>query len=163
MREANSVMPSNRTDEITTADIKGSLWRLAAFESALDIFAKSGPAHQPSTQSEMRDGYYCFDPGRPSAIEIQFLELAYQDGWVVAGFDWPSWIRTERGQVLLGQPAAVAQATELELFQLITTLVRQERFAEGSLAEAFRRGLVSALIERAKVLCALEHCSQSTK
>jgi hypothetical protein len=53
---------------------------------------------------------------------------------------------------LRDHPEALASATPDQLAKLITVVVRQERFYEGSLAGAFEDGLVLAIVRRAGVL-----------
>ena len=51
-------------------------------------------------------------------------------------------------------PEVLARAAVDELAKLITVLVRQERFSEGSLMGAFGGGLVLGIVRRAGVLIA---------
>jgi hypothetical protein len=81
----------------------------------------------------------------------KYLRDLSRAGWV-RPFDWPKWLSTKRGQQLLGDPAAVAEATADELSQLLTALIRQDRFAEGTLASAYESGLLAATARRAEVM-----------
>ncbi len=72
-------------------------------------------------------------------------------GWVYP-FDWPSWAQTPAGERYLREPDAVADATEADLGKILTTVVRGDRFNEGMLAEAFRRGIILAVVRRAEAL-----------
>jgi hypothetical protein len=69
-------------------------------------------------------------------------------GWVYP-FDWGAWAGSPRGQELLVGPAAVATATAPELANLLTTIIRSDRFSEGTIADAFERGLMTAIARRA--------------
>ena len=82
----------------------------------------------------------------------RFHDLAYADGWVRTDFDWGDWSETPEALGLRGEPAALASATPDQLAKLITVLVRQERFAEGSLKGVFEDGLVLGIVRRAGVL-----------
>ena len=70
---------------------------------------------------------------------------------LVRPFDWPAWLETPRGQELR-QPAPVASATPAELANLVTAIVRSERFSEGSIEGAFESGLLLAIARRARAL-----------
>ena len=82
----------------------------------------------------------------------RFVELAYEDGWVRTDFRWVDWCETNEARTLRDDPEVLASATPDQLAKLITVVVRQERFYEGSLAGAFEDGLVLAIVRRARVL-----------
>ena len=73
-------------------------------------------------------------------------------GWVETGFDWPSWLATERGMALRDRPEEVSTATPEELRRLLTAIVRSDRFVEGSIAGAFESGLLARIARRAAAL-----------
>jgi hypothetical protein len=83
----------------------------------------------------------------------KFLRALSRAGWVQP-FDWPRWLSTKRGQQLLGDTAAIADATVNELSQTLTALIRQDRFADGTLASAYESGILAAIAWRAEVLAA---------
>lgn len=68
---------------------------------------------------------------------------------MLRGFDWGAWQRTEAAQRLFELPET---ASAHELRQMITAMVRQERFVEGLLAGYYRDGLMMRVCERAQVL-----------
>ena len=70
----------------------------------------------------------------------------------VTPFDWPVWAASPEGQALLENPVAVQSASAEDLGRLLTTLIRSERFGEGTLESAFRRGMLTAIVRRAAVL-----------
>jgi len=82
----------------------------------------------------------------------EFVRALYDHEWIVAGFDWPTWSRSREAEMLYGDRDAISSASPQQLAKLITFLVRQDRFCEGFLAEAFETGLVSAICERANAL-----------
>jgi hypothetical protein len=82
----------------------------------------------------------------------QFVGECYAHGWVLAGFDWASWAQTERAQALRDDPAMLASATDHELAQLLTVVIRQSRFVEGALAAAFASGLILRILRRVEQL-----------
>lgn len=81
--------------------------------------------------------------------------MAYTYGWVLSGFAWQEWIVTERGRALMENRQAIAQATEHELAQAITCLVRSGRFGDDLLPRSLKDGFISALVERAQILLRL--------
>jgi len=78
-------------------------------------------------------------------------------GWIITGFDWITWLRTEEGAALRDRPEALAAATVDDLARLLTAIVRSDRFVEGSLAGAFESGLLSRIAQRAATLLAETH------
>ena len=82
----------------------------------------------------------------------QFVDMLYRSGWVLEGFDWPSWTETKEGKALRSGLGTVAAADSAQLAKLLTALVRGERFGEGTLAKAFDDGLLLAAAERAEHL-----------
>lgn len=67
---------------------------------------------------------------------------------VVLPFDWtePEWIREMRRNY--ADPSLLATTDLLRIRKVLTTLVRVERFREGSLAAAFERGVPQAAMMR---------------
>ena len=82
----------------------------------------------------------------------RFVSIAYEDGWVRSDIAWGEWSQTPEAQSLRDDPVVLATATLDQLAKLITVLVRQERFVEGSLMAAFEGGLVLGIVRRAGVL-----------
>lgn len=78
-----------------------------------------------------------------------FLEAAYAEGWVLSGFDWGSWKDTDEAARLRDDPAVLAQATPEELMRLLTVYIRQDRFSDGVLLDAFESGLIRRIMRRA--------------
>jgi len=75
---------------------------------------------------------------------------------VTPGFAWPDWTRTEEAQTLIADHARIAEASADQLVKLTTAIVRSDRFTEGSIAGAFKSGLLAAIVRRAKLLTATE-------
>lgn len=78
----------------------------------------------------------------------RFREAVVAAGWVVP-FDWMIWAGTPEGRHLIDDPAAVATASADDLRKLLTTIIRGERFSEGSIAAAIESGHVLAICRRA--------------
>ena len=120
----------------------------------LDRLASVGPGFRAPGASF---GRWATAPGRfpwfgRSELGRSFLAMLREAGWIIGDFDWPSWTRSTRGQALANDREALARASTDELAMLLTALVRQERFSEGTLARAFEAGLLLAVVERADTL-----------
>ena len=82
-----------------------------------------------------------------------FLAAVRGNGWV-GPFDWMAWAQTAEGTALREDRDALAKATPDQLQRLLTTLVRADRFNEGTLEWAFESGLMAAIARRAATLAA---------
>jgi hypothetical protein len=78
----------------------------------------------------------------------RFVDLVYEDDWIV-GFDWSSW---DEGREIAADLTRVANAGMMTIRKLITALVRNERFCEGALQDAYERGLLMAILRRIEAL-----------
>jgi len=84
-------------------------------------------------------------------LGLEFIAAATRAGWIVP-FGWATWSQTAEGQRLLGEPRHMATATAEQLGKVLTTLIRGERFSEGTLSGAFESGLLLAIAQRAQAL-----------
>jgi hypothetical protein len=84
--------------------------------------------------------------------EEAFRSAVGRGGWIIMGFDWMTWLRTEDGEALRDRPEAVAGTSADELAKLLTAIIRSDRFVEGSLVGAFESGLLARIARRAAVL-----------
>jgi hypothetical protein len=83
----------------------------------------------------------------------RFEAMAYNAGWI-QDFDWMEWSRGPEARRLMRDNASLARATVDQIANVITTLVRSDRFSEGALARSFEIGTLLALAERAEALLA---------
>lgn len=83
----------------------------------------------------------------------RFMSMTYDVGWV-KDFDWMEWSREPETKLLMRDNASLAQATVEQIANIITALVRTDRFSEGTLARSFEAGTLRALAERAEALLA---------
>jgi hypothetical protein len=81
-----------------------------------------------------------------------FVRAAYEDGWVLRDFDWPTWMASAEARSLRDDEAALAAATPGQLARLLTVLIRQDRFVEGALLDAFESGLILRIVRRAAAI-----------
>ncbi len=103
----------------------------------------------PAEGGVLQMPYYSFGPTADA-----FRAAVGRGNWIVKGFDWGAWLQTSEGQSLSDGQAALADASPDQLAQLITAIIRSDRFVEGSLAGAFESGLLSRIARRAAALAA---------
>jgi hypothetical protein len=117
-----------------------------------DIFSAPGFSFGQWSQAEtlangliVLPGYNLSDEGR------SFHKTVYELGWVTR-FQWSEWMETPTAKALFANAAGVAKASVEDLRCMLTALVRGERFCEGTLANAFKQGILTAIVQRARVL-----------
>jgi hypothetical protein len=99
------------------------------------------------------DGYASLPYDEPGPLETAFIAALKEGAWLLgAPFSPVDWIQSPEGQLLTRHPAALAKATSEQLARLLTTLLRQERFSDGTLSDAFDRGILLAVVRRAEML-----------
>ncbi|MCB8780052.1 DUF6508 domain-containing protein [Planktothrix agardhii 1806] len=90
-----------------------------------------------------------FQEGKDLSSLAQFVAAAYANNWVSSDINWVEWMKTDEAKKLRDNPTALAKASEHDLACLLTTLIRQERFCEGSLEGAYDSGLLTRILQRA--------------
>lgn len=118
--------------------------RLAELATRMDLAARSGKIAQTSAAADA--SAFRITPYGPELDE--FVRVAYDDGWVLTGFDWPTWKETPEAAQLHGSSVMIANATVMQLARIMTTLIRQDRFAEGTLRSAWETGLLHRVLTR---------------
>lgn len=73
-------------------------------------------------------------------------------GFVRLDFPWMDWKETPAFTDLISSREAIAAAQPFTLSKLVTTIIRQNRFCEGTLQAEFENGTLLAIARRAKVL-----------
>lgn len=91
--------------------------------------------------------YYCFSDEADA-----FVTACYDYGWVLTDFDWGAWLNSPEGIELRKNHNSIARATPDQIAKLLTCLIRQERFSDGTLAAAFESGVLTAIARRAMTL-----------
>ncbi|MBN9545435.1 MAG: hypothetical protein J0I19_08175 [Alphaproteobacteria bacterium] len=128
------------------------LQRLAAYAPALrglaDIWIETAPLRGSGTADP-----YVMGSGVPRLTQaaLEFVQMLYDAGWILNDFDWAGWIDSD-GERFWNTPATVIGASEDDLAKLLTALVRQDRFVEGTLQEAFANDVFLVAAERAQSL-----------
>jgi hypothetical protein len=97
-----------------------------------------------------------------SPTVMRFIEAAYENDWLETDLDWPEWAQTSRALWLRNSPGSISQAGESDIFRLLTVCIRQDKFVEGALLEAFDSGLIRRIVRRAASILA-EKATSSTE
>lgn len=135
-----------KLDQVHDPDLRILAHFLPEFES---------PDFSPGDWSRMQqaeDGAYTMPYVNFSLPVEEFVQAAYDGGWVLGGFDWPKWTETEEARTLFRDPDTLSSATPRQLAQLLTVFIRQDRFVEGALLENIKSGQVLAILRRAAKL-----------
>ncbi|CAG4903511.1 unnamed protein product, partial [Acidocella sp. C78] len=70
----------------------------------------------------------------------------------VGSFDWPSWSGSEEAESLRDDESVLAKATPEQIARLLTVVIRQDRFCDGALLDAFNSGLILRIVGRIDAL-----------
>lgn len=81
-----------------------------------------------------------------------FVEAAYKRRWIMKDFNWGEWASTDEATELRDNAASLEMASPDQLAKLLTTLIRQDRFVEGALINAFESGLMLGIVRRATAI-----------
>lgn len=130
-------------------DLHARLKRLAAFRDLLEA-EDFDPGSLPSF--EVRNGEIAQAYAMLSKDASAFVTHVRYDGWVRPDIKWPTWSQSDRAHALFANPEAMHDASAHEHACLLTSLVRQDRFVEGTLVAAFASGLLLRIVRRADVL-----------
>ena len=86
----------------------------------------------------------------------KFHEAAYEKGWLDNSFEWPEWAGSDTARQLRDEPRALAVASSEDLARLLTVCIRQDRFSEGTMLDAFDSGLILGIVRRAHAITSEE-------
>lgn len=110
---------------------------------------KAGSWVEPAAES---DGAFVMPYVDMHETTEEFVQTAYDHGWVRSDFDWIEWAQTDEAKHLRDDQRALATATADQLARLLTVSIRRDRFSEGSLMADFEHGLILQIVLRAKAL-----------
>lgn len=133
------------SDTALAARLRGIVAFLPEFERADFHFGHWVPSRQDAEGLTEMGYYHLSDRG------AAFVEAAYDHGWVIP-FAWSDWKGTPEAERLRDDRTALSHASVAQIERLLTTLIRQDRFAEGTLGEAFKAGLLTSILRRAAQL-----------
>lgn len=130
--------------------------RLAALAEVLPLLESSteGEFGLWVTSTQGADGVWTMPYVDYGPTERAFHAAAGRGEWVRPDVNWTAWAQTDEARELAADPSRIQAATPLQLAQMVTTIVRGDRFNEGSLLDAFAKGHLTAIARRAKVLLA---------
>ena len=127
--------------------------QLQALANFWPVFANPKFVYETEDKHEKRaDGVLVMPSSTLSSEAYAFHKMVYREGWILREFDWPEWAGTDEFNNLFGKKGAVAKASVQQLAQLLTTLVRKERFCSGTMASACSDGLLARITQRASIL-----------
>lgn len=127
--------------------------QLQALANFWPVFANPKFVYETEDKHEKRaDGVLVMPSSTLSSEAYAFHKMVYREGWILREFDWPEWAGTDEFNNLFGKKGAVAKASVQQLAQLLTTLVRKERFSSGTMACAYSDGLLTGITHRASML-----------
>lgn len=86
----------------------------------------------------------------PTASSL--VDVAYKHDLVLKDFDWPQWMGSTEATDLRDRDVALGEASAEQLCRLLTVCIRQNRFVEGALLDAFESGLILRIVRRAATL-----------
>lgn len=107
-----------------------------------------------SAPQSSRDGVSYMPYVEFSPLVTRFVEAAYEDGWLKTDFDWTEWAGSSHAIRLRDCPDSISDAGESDLFRLLTVCIRQNKYVEGALLEAFDSGLIQRIVRRAASILA---------
>ena len=117
------------------------------------VFANPKFVYETEDKHEKRaDGVLVMPSSSLSSEAYAFHKMVYREGWILKEFDWLEWARTDEFKNLFSKKGAVAKASVQQLAQLLTALVRKERFCSGTMASACADGLLARITQRASIL-----------
>lgn len=93
----------------------------------------------PALEKADPDALTSYSGGAALSLEgplQEFHGLAYRGDALLCDFNWGAW--QDEARRILASPETIALADMQTIRQLLTTLVRAEKFASGALAEAVR-------------------------
>ncbi len=114
--------------------------RLFALLPILENTSNFGTLINPKSQNT---SVYTFPYYLPEPIVLDTLEIIYHLD-IVPVFDWMSW---EEGRAILAdENTNYKELDKITLCQLLTVIIRTDRFSEGYLISCFDRGVMTAII-----------------
>ena len=139
-------------DLVKNEDTEFSKEQIQALADFWPVFANPKFVYETEDKHEKRaDGVLVMPSSTLSREAYAFHMMVYREGWILKEFDWLEWARTDEFNNLFSKKGAVAKASVQQLAQLLTTLVRKERFSSGTMACAYSDGLLTGITQRASM------------
>ena len=132
--------------------IEFSKEQMRALADFWPVFANPKFVYEVQDEVKEKKGVITMPSSSLSPEAKAFNKMIYQEGWILDGFDWPEWTKTDEFNDLFSKPEALAKAATHQLAKLLTALTRKERFCEGTMASACSDGLLARITQRASIL-----------
>jgi hypothetical protein len=116
------------------------------------VFDTPGFAFGSWSGGESRDGIVQMPYFQLSSEAGAFVAAAYAAHWVRPDIAWSDFAAGPDYHALRDDPSRITLADTGRLAELLTTLIRGDRFSEGLLANAFDDGTLPAIARRMAVL-----------
>ncbi len=143
---ADKADQADPVDQSGPADLNEQLANLGSFRARMEApdfdFGEWVPSRKPAPGVTTMP-YFAFSPDGLMVLAAMPVQM---------GFDWNTWMATDEAKALLHDRDVLAQATPEQLMKLSTTLLRADRFTDGTLANAYASGLLGAMVRRAEAL-----------
>lgn len=141
---------NNLEDPPSNADLVHRLWAMVRFLPAQEDADFAPGKLSPIQKTE--SGSFVMPHVTFSKVANHFIRAAYDLGWVLRGFDWVLWAKTDEAKALCNDHFSLTRAPPEQLFYLITALIRQDRFRDGAPLESFKSGLILGIVRRAAAI-----------
>ena len=139
-------------DLVKNEDTEVSKEQIRALADFWPVFANPKFVYETEDKHEKRaDGVIIMPSSTLSSEAYAFHKMVYREGWILKEFDWLEWARTDEFNNLFSKKGAVAKASIQQIAQLLTALVRKERFSSGTMACAYSDGLLTGITQRASM------------
>ena len=129
-----------------------TLEQIRALADFWPVFANPKFVYEVQDEAKDEKGVITMPSSSLGPEAKDFNKMIYQEGWILDGFDWPEWTKTDEFKDLFSKPETLAKACAHQLAKLLTALTRKERFCEGTMASACSDGLLVGITQRAGVL-----------
>jgi hypothetical protein len=137
---------------VKNVDIEFSKDQIRALADFWPVFANPKFVYETQDEAKEKKGVITMPSSSLSPEAKAFNKMIYQQGWILDGFDWPEWTKTDEFKDLFSKPETLAKASTHQLAKLLTALVRKERFCDGTMASACAEGLLAGITQRAGML-----------
>ncbi len=140
----------NQIDEVALMDIKQEPVSKEDIEKLLNFLPYFSGDHEFGTWKggEKKDHHMTMPYVSYSSQTKTFMHLLYEVKFLVV-FDWAKW---EEGKEILSDFTKIATVDLLTLRMLMTALLRNDRFCEGSFLSAIENGRIAAVLQQLKIL-----------
>ena len=137
---------------IEMTEEKSTKEQIRALADFWPVFANPQFVYEVRDEVKEKKGVITMPSSSLSPEAKAFNKMIYQEGWILDGFDWPEWTKTDEFKDLFSKPESLAKASDHQLAKLLTALARKERFCEGTMASACADGLLARITHRASIL-----------